>query len=142
MTAALVASKDIAKQLRQLVSQTDIDIAEHLPTYSHSQFEAITSPIAITRPPFRIFYAGRIEANKGVYHIVEIARRLEGDRPRQFHFDICGDGGELNAVGELVERLGLNKVVHCHGYLDSQRLSNILSASHVCLEISFLTLAL
>jgi len=128
--AALVASRDIARQLHNIIGQTDIDIAEHLPTYSRLQFEAIASPANIARPPFRVFYAGRIEANKGIYDIVEIARRLEKDRPGQFRFDICGDGGELNALRELVKRFGLHGVVHCHGYLESPRLSDVLSKSH------------
>ena len=96
--AALVASKDIARQLRSLVGETDIDIAEHLPTYSPSQFASIPSPGTVSRPPFRVFFAGRIEANKGIYDIVEIARRLNADRPGMFRFDICGDGGELDAL--------------------------------------------
>ena len=103
MKAALVASKDIARQLRDLVGETGIDIAEHLPTYSPSQFASIPSPGTVSRPPFRVFFAGRIEANKGIYDIVEIARRLNAERPGMFQFDICGDGGELDALRRLVE---------------------------------------
>ena len=54
-----------------------------------SQFASIASPQTIARPPFRIFFAGRIEANKGIYDLVEIARRLNAGRPRLFVFDIA-----------------------------------------------------
>ena len=128
--AALVASKDIAEQLRSLVGNTNIEIEEHLPTYSMSQFAPIASPRTIARPPFRIFFAGRIEANKGIYDLVEIARRLNAGRPRLFVFDICGDGGELSALRQLVAKSNLQDVVKCHGYLDSERLSAVLASSH------------
>ena len=128
--AALVASKDIAEQLRSLVGNTNIEIEEHLPTYSMSQFAPIASPRTIVRPPFRIFFAGRIEANKGIYDLVEIARRLNAGRPRLFVFDFCGDGGELSALRQLVAKSNLQDIVKCHGYLDSERLSAVLASSH------------
>ena len=128
--AALVASKDIARQLRDLVGETGIDIAEHLPTYSPSQFASIPSPGTVSRPPFRVFFAGRIEANKGIYDIVEIARRLNAERPGMFQFDICGDGGELDALRRLVRDSSLQTAVTCHGYLDSSRLSAVFASSH------------
>ena len=47
-----------------------------------------------------------------------------------FRFDICGDGGELDALRRLVEDSSLQTVVTCHGYLDSPRLSAVLASSH------------
>src|SRR5215831_13227251 len=128
--AALVASRDIAEQFRIEVSEADIDVEEHLPTYSVSQFVSIPSPRTIARLPFRIFFAGRIEANKGIYDLVEIASRLNASRPGVFVFDVCGDGGELNALRQRVAKSNLNDVVRCHGYLDSERLSSVLASSH------------
>jgi len=128
--AALVASKDIAHQLNSLVGKTNIEVAEHLPTYPPAQFASIPSPLAVPRPPFRIFFAGRIEANKGIYDLVEIARRLNAIRPGTFIFDVCGVGGELESLRQLVAKLALANVVNCHGYLESQQLSVVLGSSH------------
>ena len=105
--AALVASRDIAQQLHSLVGKNNIEIEEHLPTYAISQFTSIASPRTVKRPPFRLFFAGRIEANKGIYDLVEIARRLNASRPKLFVFDICGDGGELGALRQLVAKSNL-----------------------------------
>ena len=128
--AALVASKDIAQQLLSLVGNINIDVAVHLPTYPPSQFASIPSSSTVPHPPFRIFFAGRIEANKGIYDLVEIAHRLNANRPRTFVFDVCGDGGELNAVRQLVVKSNLQDSVICHGYLDSKHLSAVLVSSH------------
>src|SRR5262249_7911381 len=62
---------------------------------------------------------------------IEIARRLKTERPGLFRFDLCGDGGELNAARDLIKRLNLDDVVACHGYLNSEEISAVLGASHV-----------
>ena len=128
--AALVASKDIARQLQTLVGTAQIDIFEHLPTYPASQFTSIPSPNSVRRPPFRVFFAGRVETNKGVYDVLEIARRLNVDRPGQFQFDICGVGTELDNLRSEIVAADLQNVVRCPGHLDSQRLAAVLGASH------------
>ena len=127
---ALVASKDIAEQLRSLIGTTELEIVEHLPSYPTSQFASIPSPNSVPRPPFRVFFAGRIETNKGVYIIVELARRLNAERHGMVEFDICGEGGELNNLRQRVDDLKLKDVVRCHGYLDASKLSAVLAASH------------
>jgi len=129
--AALVASKDIGLQLRYLVGKNDLEIFEHLPTYPVSQFASIASPVALKRQPFKIFFAGRIEANKGIYDLVEIARQLNTDHHGNFQFDICGDGGELDALRQRVNGLNLQDVIRLHGYMDAQRLSGTLASSHI-----------
>jgi glycosyltransferase involved in cell wall biosynthesis len=128
---ALVASKDIARQFQKLLGKTRVDVLEHLPTYNPSQFAAIPSPAALPRTPFRIFFAGRMEKNKGIYDLIEIARRLKTERPGLFRIDLCGDGGELGAARDLIKRLDLDDVVVCHGYLNSEEISAVLGASHV-----------
>jgi len=127
---ALAASKDISQQLRTLMGENKLEILEHLPTYPISQFISIQPPTAIPRQPFRVFFAGRIETNKGIYVIVEIARRLNVDRHGMFRFDICGEGEELDNLRRLVDNLDLKEVVRCHGFLDSQKLSAVLASSH------------
>ena len=128
--AALVASKDIARQLQTLVGNAQIDIFEHLPTYPVSQFTSISPPNSVPRLPFRVFFAGRVETNKGVYDVLEIARRLNVDRPGQFQFDICGVGTELDNLRSEIVAANLQNVVRCHGHLDSQSLAAVLGASH------------
>jgi len=128
--AALVASKDIARQLRTLIDEKNTEIVEHLPTYPHSQFASIPSPFTVPRLPFTVFFAGRIETNKGVYDVLEIARRLNADRRGTFQFDICGIGSELENLRQRIETLNLQEVVRCHGHLDSKNLSAVLGASH------------
>jgi glycogen synthase len=131
--AIVVTSNDITRQIMELLGERDssrIEFVRHFPTYSTSQFSSIPSSVSAPRPPFRIFFAGRIEASKGVYDLLEIAHRLNANRKGSFHFDICGDGGELEYLRRRVVDLKLQEVVSCHGYCNAQKLTSLIGASH------------
>jgi glycosyltransferase involved in cell wall biosynthesis len=51
--------------------------------------------------PFRVMFAGRIEQNKGVFDILEIAEKLR-EKGRPIEFTLCGDGGALEAVEKAI----------------------------------------
>lgn len=133
--AILSTSRDIRRQIEQLLDRDvhRVSIFDHLPTYAPAQFEAITPPKGPPRRPFRTFFMSRIEKNKGIYDIVEIARDLEVDRPGEYRFDICGSGGALAALRQRVADLGLENVVACHGFSSPETVTQLMSASHVCI---------
>lgn len=133
--AVLETSHDIRRQIVELLGKDrdKVEIVAHLPTYSPAQFAPITPPDGPPRRPFRTFFLGRIETNKGVFDIVEIARRLQGERPGQYRFDLCGSGGDLAALRRRVDELGLGEVVGVHGYSSPEKVQVLLSASHACI---------
>ena len=118
---AVVTAKDIARQLEQL---TDAEIIHHLPSYLPHQFEGIAP--ARWSSPFRVFFILDFEVNKGVYDVLEIARRLEAQRPGEFRFDLCGSGGEL----ERARAIAPTNVV-CHGFCDQAKVRELIGLSHV-----------
>ena len=133
MKAMVVTSNDITRQLRGLLGEKDssrIDFVRHYPTYSISQFASVPPPPSASVTPFNVFFISRIETNKGVYDILKIALRLETDRKGSFHFDICGDGGELIALRRRISELKLEKVVSCHGYCTREKITRLIGASH------------
>jgi len=132
LEAIVVTSNDITRQLSDLLGPniSRIRVARHFPSYPISQFASVPSPDLTNRPPFRVFFIGRIETNKGIYDIVEIARRLEAKRKGAFQFDICGEGGQLENLRSVVASLGLQNAVLCHGYCSAQKVANLLGASH------------
>jgi|GEM_PF-480111 len=133
LKAIVVTSNDITRQVIELLGakqSSHIDFVRHFPTYSISQFGSIPLPTFVPRHPFRVIFAGRIETQKGVYDLLEIARRLDVERKGSFHFDICGDGGELDHLRKRIIDLKLEEVVSCHGHCNAQKLSLLLGASH------------
>jgi glycogen(starch) synthase len=61
----------------------------------HRPFFAAIPPPPENRTPFRVLFAGRIETSKGVFDLLELARRLHAKRPGEFVFELCGTGTAL-----------------------------------------------
>jgi glycogen(starch) synthase len=80
--------------------------------------------------PFRVMFAGRIEQNKGVFDILEIAEKLR-EKGRPIEFTLCGDGGALEAVEQAIVDRGLQDVVKTTGKLDRSALVERYLEAHV-----------
>jgi glycogen synthase len=130
VSAVISASDDIEQQVRVLLQRRTIPMSVFLPFYERSQFAQIGQQDYQARP-FRVFFAGRIETNKGVFDLVTIAQRLAANGFLGFHFDVCGDGSKLDLLRERVEALGLSKMITCHGFCDRLKLTSLLQKSHV-----------
>jgi glycosyltransferase involved in cell wall biosynthesis len=133
--AILSTSRDIRRQIEQLLGRDRdrVQILDHLPTYAPEQFAGITPPNGAPRRPFRTFFMSRIEENKGIFDVVEVAQTLEKERPGEFRFDICGSGGALPALQRRISDLGLEDVIRCHGFSSPEAVTQLMSASHACI---------
>jgi glycosyltransferase involved in cell wall biosynthesis len=129
---AIAVSDDIASQVRALTRIPQFRVRTFLPTYPPSQFRDLPEGRR-GDDPFRVLFAGRIETNKGIYDLLSMAERLHTDRPGQFHFDVCGEGSELNRVQAQIVASGLAGTVSTHGHCDKARLLALLGASHAVL---------
>src|SRR5262249_17458545 len=72
--ALLRASHDITRQVQEMTHGRPRPGVAVLPTYRPAVF-ADSGPPSAVRRPFRVFFAGRVEENKGVFHLLEIAKR-------------------------------------------------------------------
>jgi glycosyltransferase involved in cell wall biosynthesis len=133
--AILATSNDIRIQVEELLGRdlARVPLLSHLPSYRPEQFATISFPEGPPRRPFRTVFMGRIEANKGIFDIVDIARRLQQERPGEFKFDLCGSGGQLETLRDRVADLGLAGAVAVHGQCGPEQLRALLSASHACI---------
>lgn len=120
---AMAISHAAADQLRRLGGR--LEVAVITPTYAIDHFTAIARPDHGHRP-FRILFAGRTETNKGIFDLVEIATRLDRERPDEFLFDICGEGSQLDRLRAVAPRN-----MRVHGFCDRHRMDEFFSASHI-----------
>jgi glycosyltransferase involved in cell wall biosynthesis len=127
--ATLAASSEIARQVRELGARSPV--IGFLPTYYRETFEGIPSPP--DPQPFRVLFAGRIEKNKGVFDILEIARRYRAQGISGIAFDICGSGSALEALREQSVRVGVGSSFECHGHLGRSRMREMFARSHAVL---------
>jgi glycosyltransferase involved in cell wall biosynthesis len=125
----IVAAASTAAQVRSLVPGKNIGIEVFLPSYDRSQFGSVQPPDFHKRP-FEILFMGRIVANKGIYDVLDIAAGLN---PAEFHFNMCGEGPELDGLRHQAGQRGLNAIVTCHGFLDRNELYALIDRVHAVL---------
>ncbi len=125
----LVASTAIANQLQSLAGSCHPPIVFFSPLYQQADFERFSPPVVTVRP-FRIFFAGRIEHDKGVFDLFESVRDLLA-HGRDVHVDFCGDGAELEKLRQAVTSSQLQDSMSIHGHLDRPTLLNLLDRAHV-----------
>jgi glycosyltransferase involved in cell wall biosynthesis len=127
--AIMTASHDITQQVAELSGHAQKPVHEFLPTYRREQFSDIGEPSKV-RSPFRVFYAGRIERNKGVFDLLDICKRFADAGRADIQFDICGAGGALAELKEATERAGLADRFRCHGHCDKATMREMFARCH------------
>lgn len=94
---------------------------------------------AVTHEIDRIQYLflGRLEKRKGIYDIVDaLARLRQLDRLAHCHVVAAGDG-DVQEVRALIRDEGLEESVSIEGWVDRQRVVDLLAESHVLLLPSY-----
>jgi glycogen(starch) synthase len=126
--AIMSASDDITKQIYEIAKGEPRPVIPFLPSYRSGTFSTEQSPPA---PPFRVLFAGRIETEKGVFTLLEVARMLKDAGENQIEFEICGDGSALARLRSETTRAGLTHSFHCHGHCNRATMSELFKRCHM-----------
>jgi glycosyltransferase involved in cell wall biosynthesis len=127
--AILSASRDITRQVAQITGGRPRPVVEFLPTYRPGAFAGSGEPPS-SRRPFRVFFAGRIEQNKGVFDLLEIARRFAAAGRTDIEFDLCGNGTALAELRQRTAEHGLGERFRCHGHCDRAVMRTMYARAH------------
>lgn len=122
-------SEEVGRQVAEIAYPSIPIYNRFYPTYSQSTFSNI-SPPPIAKDPFVIFCASRVEVDKGVLDLVEMAARLR-DGGHSVLVHICGDGSAMRLLKCAVRDRDLSATVIVHGACDQSKLLSLLSSSHV-----------
>ncbi len=128
--AAMAVSHDISKQISQLTGDRHQPITEFFPTFRRSDFASL-KPASRSDLPFSVLFAGRIEANKGVFDLLEIAKRFANESNKDIVFNICGTGSALESLRSAAKESGVDDSFFCHGYLSKLQMREMFNGSHV-----------
>jgi glycosyltransferase involved in cell wall biosynthesis len=128
--AIVVTSKAIRGQVEVMLGRSRVPIHEHLPTYSPVQFEHLVETRPAAYDPFSILFVGRIEENKGVFDLLDVAARLERSHPGRFRYHFCGTGTALDELAKRVRDGGLSHIVTIHGFCEPAVLSGVIAQCH------------
>jgi glycosyltransferase involved in cell wall biosynthesis len=126
----LSMSRDITAQLAQLTVARRPPVHQFLPTYRIGQFDDVAR-VDPSKRPFRVFCAGRIERNKGVFDLLAIARRFKAQCIDDVVFDICGSGGAFEQLRANTEAAGVADRFFLHGYCNQPAMRRHYEVSHV-----------
>jgi glycogen synthase len=124
----LSLSQDISEQVAVLLKGVRKPVVGFLPTYRSESFAGVGR--AADAPPFRVFFAGRIEVNKGVFDLLAIAARFAAEGRTDIEFDLCGIGSALGELRRRVLEMGLSERFRCHGHVEKAQMREMYSAAH------------
>jgi len=128
--ATVVVAEDIAEQVKQISGDNHQPIIRIFPNYRRSQFADIAPPVK-DNVPFRVLFAGRIEKNKGVFDLLEIAKRFASENRQNITFDVCGNGSALDYLRQAAKETGVDAFFVCHGHCNKPQMRKFLEQSHV-----------
>ena len=129
-TAILTASDEISEQLVELTGNQNLPLVPFLPTYRRTEFAEVSEPDE-NRLPFRVLFAGRIESNKGVFDLLEIAKRFAVEGRQDIVFDVCGSGSALEELRKTALLAGVESSFVCHGHCNKSQMREKFNQAHV-----------
>jgi glycogen synthase len=128
--ATLGVSPECLRQVRTLAGQIPSErLIEMRGQFSRFYFDAIPAAPAQTTP-FRILFAGRITEKKGVFDLIDIARRVEDRAPELVKWDVCGVGPDFDELRLRRDAASLQGVVELHGHVLPSQMSEIIARNH------------
>lgn len=130
--AILTASDDISEQVMQITDSQHQPIVNFLPTYRRSEFAGVGEPDE-QRSPFRVLFAGRIEPNKGVFDLLEIAKRFAAEGRHDITFDLCGNGSASEPLRLAAKQAGVDSSFVCHGHCKKPQMREMFNRAHVAI---------
>jgi len=128
--AILSTSDDVDEQIKKITHNDSRPIVNFLSTYRRTEFDSIKLPNRDSST-FNVLFAGRIERDKGVFDLLEIAKRFKAEGRENIVFHVCGQGTELDSLRKLVKQYELESTVLLHGYCEKPEMRTMFSLSHI-----------
>lgn len=125
--AVLAVSPECARQVDTITRGKHGPIEIFVPQFNERLFQPTEA--RSLNGKIVLCFAGRITENKGVFDLVEIAKRTNPIRPILIH--ICGDGPDLARLREATQKSGVAESIEIHGWTQPDQLRHILSESHL-----------
>jgi glycogen synthase len=125
--AVIGVSPECGRQVKQLAGQA-LPYFEYRAQFRQEGFDLQRCEHGLD--PFRVAFIGRVELSKGALDIPLIAEQTLKRSSRPIVFEVCGDGGALPALKQVVEEKKLEKVVQIHGRLSRPDLLQVYGRAH------------
>jgi glycogen(starch) synthase len=124
-------SPECIRQVEQLTGRSHLPLYQIRAQFRREHFQAIPPPPPFDQRPFRIMYIGRADRNKGVFDILEMARKIEDRVPGRVRWELCGSGQDLEELTRRQQEMGLAKLVIIHGWTPRKDQPDIYARCHL-----------
>lgn len=116
----VAVSEEIRRQVIQYWRLEATCVKVHIPQYDQ---QGMPWTDQATSKPYRILFAGRAEANKGIDDIIGAAGIVEQEHPGLCRWIIAGDGSALEAHRAHAARVGTDHLIDFLGQIHREMLS-------------------
>lgn len=127
--AILTVSDEISEQVALLTQERHRLMRRFSPVYRREQFALLHAPSS-ERSPFRVLFVGRIEPDKGVFDLLEIAHRMKMMGREDITFDLCGNGSALEELRLAALEAGVDSSFVCHGHCNKTQMREMFNQAH------------
>lgn len=129
--ATLCVSPECQRQVESLAGRPNGPVFQFRCQFRPQDFQAVAPAPPHGERPFRVLFAGRVEREKGVFDLLEIAKRLKRAAPGQLRLEICGGGESLEELRKTIADEGLETDVEVRGRLNRPELLAAYGNAHV-----------
>ena len=128
-TAILSASHNIDEQVQQVTNNKQRRIYPFLPLYRRTLFSTVTSPDN-NSSSFNLLFAGRIETEKGVYDLLQIAETLKKQNNTRITIHLCGNGSQEYDLRKAAAEKKVEEHFIIHGFCQQSEMLTYINESH------------
>ncbi len=127
-TAILCLSKDIQRQIQEIAGSEHRPIMPFLPIYRRGIFDKLAEPSQ--NSPFNLLFAGRMEEEKGIFDLLQMAVDFKKAGRSDIHIHLCGDGSSEEILRLKASEKEVEDIFFIHGYCRQKEMLNQISQSH------------
>jgi glycogen(starch) synthase len=128
--AVIGVSPECERQVDQLRGKKRYTIFQTRAQFYPDHFARIPPPPPHGIRPFQMMFIGRIVRGKGVFDILEIARRIENSHPGLVRWELCGWGHDSDELSRRHANLMLGSVVNLRGWTSPDAQIGVYAKSH------------
>lgn len=129
-SATIGVSPECNRQVAQLTGGRHGPLYEMRAQFLRERFVPIPPPPKFNGRNLRIIYIGRVLRIKGVFDILEMAKRLNEQAPGRIEWEICGGGGDLAELRKAHESIGLKNVI-IRGWVSIEEMQEVYTRCHL-----------
>jgi glycogen(starch) synthase len=129
--ASLCVSPECQRQIETLAQMRNGPVFQYRCQFRPTDFESVALPPPHAHRPFQVLFAGRVEREKGVFDLLEIAQTFKRESPGRLRIEICGGGDAFDELKRAITDQGLTDDVLLRGKLKRPELLACYGNSHV-----------